>query len=201
MADLFGRYRPRGGLAERWGVGWKYLGWLVIVLPALIVQRWWLTTAVLGLVLVLALLSRIRWRELRLPWSIVVFFAIIIGYQAAIGSWLAGLVLAGNLLAALYAARVVLMTTPTAELLDAVVVLARPLRWFGRSPEAFGLAVMVMIRSVPYLTSTFGQVRQAAAARGLRGNLGRQVTLTVVHAVSYAQATAEALTARGLAAD
>ena len=201
VAELFGRYRPRGALAERWPVGWKYLGWLAVVLPALIVQRWWLTAALLVLSLALLGWSRIRWRELRLPWGIVVFFGIIIGYQAAIGQWLAGLVLAGNLAVALYAARFILMTTPSADLLDALIRLAGPLRWFHLSPQAFGLAVMIVIRSVPYLTGSFGQVRQAGAARGLRGNLARQVTCTVVHAVSYAQATAEALNARGLTSD
>ena len=201
MADVFGRYRSRGGLAERWPVGWKYLGWLAIVLPALIVQRWWLTAATFAVSLAALLWGRIRWRELGLPWSIVIFLGVIIGYQAAIGHWLAGLVLAGNLLMALYAARFVLMTTPSADLLDALVRVAGPLRCFHLSPAAFGLTVMIMIRSVPYLIAVFGRVRQAAAARGLRGQLGRQVTLAVVQAVSYAQGTAEALSARGLAAD
>lgn len=199
MTEIFGRYRPRGVVAERWAVGWKYLGWLAIVLPALIAQRWWMTAGCLALTLALVAWNRLGWRELRPSWGIVIFFGVIIAYQAAIGQWLAGLILAGNLLTALWGVRLILMTTASADLLDALVRAAQPLGWFGWSPARFGLTVLIVIRSVPYLAGAFARVGQAAAARGWRANPARQITVTVVQAVSYAQATAEALGARGLA--
>jgi biotin transport system permease protein len=86
-------------------------------------------------------------------------------------------------------------------LLDAVVAAARPLRWVGLSPERFGLAVSVMLRSVPYLAGAFGDVRDAARARGLERNPMAHLTPVVVRAVGYAQATGDALAARGLGDD
>jgi biotin transport system permease protein len=110
-------------------------------------------------------------------------------------------VIAANLVVALWAARLVTMTTPAPVLVDALVTVTRPLRRIGFPAERFGLAVHVMLRSVPYLSGALAGARQAAAARGLRGQLGRQAAQVAVRAVGYAQATGDAMTARGLGDD
>lgn len=199
--SLLGTFRPTGSRIERLGVGWTYLLVLGLTVPALIVRTWWLTAASLGLVVLVLLVARLGWRGVRLPWSLLVLVALMGGYHVVFGSWLDGLVLAGNVLLAVLASRLLTMTKPVPVLLDALVVAARPLRWVGLSPERVGLAVAVMLRSIPYLSGVFADVRDAARARGLDRNPLAQLTPVVVRTVGYAQATGDALAARGLGDD
>lgn len=83
-------------------------------------------------------------------------------------------------------------------LIDALVTATRPLARFGASPERFGLAVAVLVRSIPYVIASFGEVRDAARARGLDRNPLASVTPVVIQAVAYARTTGDALMARGL---
>ncbi|WP_347350274.1 biotin transporter BioY [Intrasporangium sp.] len=95
------------------------------------------------------------------------------------------------------AAGVVTGTTQPNVLVDGVVRLARPLRrWVD--PEAVGIAVAVMFRSIPWVASAFDDVRDAARARGLERNPRALVVPVVIHTVADARATGEALAARGL---
>ena len=91
-----------------------------------------------------------------------------------------------------------LITTPMPVLIDALVTATRPLARFGASPERFGLAVAVLVRSIPYVIASFGEVRDAARARGLDRNPLASVTPVVIQAVAYARTTGDALMARGL---
>ncbi len=72
------------------------------------------------------------------------------------------------------------------------------MRVFGLSPERAGLAIAVMLRSIPVLLDAFGEVRQAAMARGRERRWFSLVTPVVIRAVGHAQATGAALAARGL---
>jgi biotin transport system permease protein len=202
MADAdrwLGTHRPLGSAVESWPVGLKYAVLLAVTLPCFIVQRWWLTAAGLaaaaGLLLAAGLGVR---RALRLTPGLVGLVVVLAGVQTWLGDWRSGLVIGANLVVALWAARLLTMTTPAPVLVDALVAVTRPLGRVGFNPERFGLAVHIMLRSVPYLSGALAGVRQAAAARGLRGQLARQVTQVVVRAVGYAQATGDAMTARGL---
>ena len=105
---------------------------------------------------------------------------------------------AGTTLVALYAFRIVLLTTPMPALIDALVAFVTPLRRFGVDPERVGIAVAVLVRSVPYVVASFGDVRDAARARGLQRNPLASVTPVVIAAVAYARTTGDALMARGL---
>ena len=86
-------------------------------------------------------------------------------------------------------------------LVDALVAAARPLERLGARPERFGLAVAILIRSVPYIAGSFGEVRDAARARGLERNVATSLTPVAISAVAYARRTGDALTARGLGDD
>jgi biotin transport system permease protein len=99
---------------------------------------------------------------------------------------------------ALWVSRLVVMTTPAPVLIDALIQATRPLARFGFKPERFGLAVLVMLRSIPYLAGSFEQAGQAVQARGLRGLWGSRATQVVVRAVAYAVRTGDAMAARGL---
>ena len=103
-----------------------------------------------------------------------------------------------TVITALLATRVLLETTPLPELLDGLVQVLSPLRRIGVDPERIGLAIQIMLRSIPFLTGVVDDLRDAAAARGVRlGPVGLASPL-VISAVAHGQRTGEALAARGL---
>jgi biotin transport system permease protein len=134
----------------------------------------------------------------KLPWGIWVTAVLLVAYQAIIGRPLTGVVIAANLVMAIYAARILTMTTPGPVLIDALVSGLGWLRVLRLKPERIGLAVALMVRSLPVLLDSFSQVRDAARARGRERNYFALVAPVVVRAVGYAQATGQALAARGL---
>jgi biotin transport system permease protein len=99
---------------------------------------------------------------------------------------------------ALYASRMLTVSTPEAVLVDALITAAGCLRVFGVRPEPVGLAVGIMVKSIPMLLDSLTLIRQAAAARGRGSNVFAIMGPFVVRAVGYAQATGAALAARGL---
>ncbi len=196
--NLLGTFRPTGGWVERLTVGWVYLLMLLLTVPAVVLSRWWLTGGCLALTVGLLLSSRLGRRGIWLSWRLLLVLALMGGYQAVTGNPLAGAVLSANLVLAVLASRLLIMTKPVPELLEALVWVARPLRWVKISPELVGLAVTVMLRSIPYLVGVFTEVREAAQARGLERNLLARLAPGVVRAVSYGQTTGDAIAARGL---
>ena len=102
----------------------------------------------------------------------------------------------GNVLLAVLAARLIIVTTRPAVLIDALVSAADRVPFVDG--ERFGLSVGVMLRSIPYLMGAFYDVRDAARARGLERHWIARLTPVVVRAVGFAQATGDALAARGL---
>jgi len=110
-------------------------------------------------------------------------------------------VIVENLVLALYATRLLTLTTPIPELVDGIATACRPLRLIRVDPDRIALAVAVMLRSLPHLLGAFDDVRDAMTARGLRRNPVAYVAPVVVRAVAYAHATGDALAARGLGED
>ena len=196
---LLGHFLPRGAFIEKVPVGVKYVGFLALTLPAFVVRQWWVTAPCLVVAVVLVLTARLGVRHgLGLTRGLAALLVVLAGFQALTGSWLDGLVLAANLLLAIWASRLIVMTTPVPVLLDALCAVARPLRVVGFDGDRFALAVAIMLRSIPYLMGEFTTIRQAAKARGVERRLFGQLTQVVVKAVAYGQATGDALEARGL---
>ncbi|MDR1214492.1 MAG: hypothetical protein LBK54_10490 [Propionibacteriaceae bacterium] len=196
---LLGHYQRLDSAVEAWPIGLKYAVALSLSLPACLIQRWWSTLASLGLTLLLLRVAGLRpSRAWTLPPVFLGLIAALVLVHGLTDGWIAGLVVAGDLALALFAARLVVMTTPAPQLIDALVALTRPLARFGFPGQRFGLAVLVMVRSVPHLAGCLALVREAAAARGLQRRLGPQLNQVVVRAVGYAQATGDAMAARGL---
>lgn len=196
---LLGVHVPGDTLWHRLPTSVKYLVFLVLTVPAVLAPR---PDVVLGLLaLALALVAstgaplRLAWG---LPWGLVAVLALVVGYHAATGAPALGVRLVGTMLAALYASRILLITTPMPALIDALVAVARPLRRIGLDPERFGIAVAVMVRSVPFIAGAFTDVRDAARARGIERNPFVLVTPVIIQTVAYARATGDALAARGL---
>jgi biotin transport system permease protein len=110
-------------------------------------------------------------------------------------------VVPGNLLAAVLAARMLTLTTSTPDLMDALARGLAPLRWVRVNPQAVTLTIALMIRSIPFLAGAVQDARDAARARGKDRNPALLLTPAVVGAVAYAERTGEALHARGLPED
>jgi biotin transport system permease protein len=104
-----------------------------------------------------------------------------------------------NLVLCFLAAGLLTATVPLRELLDAVTRVARPFTRFGADPERFALAIAIMLRSIPVLAGAFGEVGDAARARGLERSVRARTIPVVLSAVAYGRRTGEALAARGLA--
>lgn len=194
---LFGNYLPGTSVWHRAGVGWKYLVVLVLTLPALIVQQPWLTTVAL-VITVLGLLSTglPARATLALPWGLIGLLAVLALFQVLVGQPTLALVVPGNVLLAVLASRLLITTTRAAVLIDALVAAADRIPFVDG--ERFGLSIGIMLRSVPFLTGAFYDVRDAARARGLERHWIARLTPVVVRAVGFAQATGDALAARGL---
>ena len=194
---LFGSYRPGGSVWHRVAVGWKYLAVLALTLPALFVQQPWVTATSLALTVVCLVATGLPVRTtLAVPWSLAVLMLVLGGFQLLIGQPAAAFVVPGNVLQAVLAARLIICTTPASVLIDALVGAADRVPFVDG--ERFGLAVGIMLRSVPFLAGAFYDVRDAARARGLERHWVARLSPVVVRAVGFAQATGEALAARGL---
>lgn len=198
--NLFGLYVPGDSWLHRLSTGWKYLLLLVLTIPLLALAQAPFSLAAVVLAAVLLLTAGLHPSQaLRLPFGFWLVAAMLAVYQLVTAGVEPAVVVVANLVTAVYASRVLTLTTPGTVLIDALVSGLGWLRWFKVDPELVGLAIAVMLRSVPVLLDSFTQVRQAAQARGRERNLFAQVTPVVVRAVGHAQATGAALAARGLA--
>jgi biotin transport system permease protein len=168
----------------------------------LFAQNVWVSAGLLAAMLVLLACCRVSlgyaWH---LPWGVWLTAALLVGYQILMGKPLTGVIIASNLVMAIYAARLLTMTTPGPALIDALTAALGWTRLIGLNPQRIGLAIALMVRSLPALLDSYGQVRDAARARGRERNYFAAVTPVVVRAVGYAQATGQALAARGLGED
>lgn len=195
---LFGSYVPGSSVIHRAPPGPKFLAVLCVGVATALLSDWRAAGGLLGVVLVGHVVAGLGARRVVgtmrpvLP-LLVVLFAFQWWSQ---GAGVAGRVVLG--IAACYlAAGIVTGTTSPGALVDGVVATSRPLRrWVD--PETVGIAVAVMFRSIPWVAGAFGDIRDAARARGLERSPRALVLPVVIHTVGYARATGEALAARGL---
>ncbi len=198
-ANVLGFHEPGDGWLFRLPVGLKYLLMLAVVFPPLMVVRVPVTLVALLLVLLFLATSGIRpGRALRLGWMMWGILAMLALFHLVTLAPMSAVVRPGNLLVAILGARMLTLTTPTPELMDALVRVLRPLRPLGVNPDQIALAVALMIRSIPYLLGTVDDARMAARARGLERNPARLLMPVVIGAVAYAERSGEALAARGI---
>ncbi|KAA9394969.1 energy-coupling factor transporter transmembrane protein EcfT [Kocuria coralli] len=223
--ELFGTYRPAGTWLHRMPVAVKGLSVLLLtlflVLPmdrwlsdllevatglgtgpgsdALLVPRWAIPLSCIAAIILAGatagLTMRSWWNTLR-PAAPV--FVLLAAYHLLMGTPQRGAAVLLTVIAAMLATRVLLETTPQAALMDGLVRLLTPLKIVGLQPARVGLAIQIMLRAIPYLLGVLEDIRQAAAARGIRMGPVRVATPAVIAAVAHAQRTGEALAARGL---
>ncbi|MFV0451483.1 MAG: energy-coupling factor transporter transmembrane component T family protein [Propioniciclava sp.] len=196
---LLGVYVPGTTPWHRWAPGWKYLVFLAITVPVIVSAT---VPVVLGGIVASLVLVLTTGAPVRLAWGLPTGLAVLLGaiavFHVATGHPDLAVRIVGITLTALYASRLILLTTPMPRLIDALVAFVAPLRVVGVDPERFGLAVAVFLRSVPHVVASFGEVRDALRARGITRNPVAAITPVTVAALVYARTTGDALQARGL---
>lgn len=197
-AHLLGAYRPGQSPLHRAPLAGKAAG--VVVLSATVLAAGSLpvlggAVLVLGGAYAAARLLPESWRPLKLMWPVLLLLGV---FQAWSSGPAAAVLVVGNIVACVAAARLLTLTTPPQELLDGLVSLVKPFRFLGADPERFGLTLALMMRSIPFLLGSAQDVRQSAMARGLERNPRALTVPVVIKAVAYAQQTGDALAARGI---
>ncbi|MCL3861955.1 energy-coupling factor transporter transmembrane protein EcfT [Actinotalea sp. K2] len=184
---------------HRLGPGAKSVGLAVVGLLVLVVRGPWGAVLLLAAVTVAAASAGLRRRNvLRSLLPILVTAGVVGLYQWWQRGPAIAVEVAAGLVTVVLAACVVTATTRSDHLLDALGRALAPLRHVGLPPRTVALSVALMIRSVPALLATAGQVRDAARARGLERSPRALLVPAAVRTVARARSTGEALAARGL---
>lgn len=195
---LFQTHVPGRSVVHRTPLWLKFLGVLLVGASTFWITDWRQSAAVAGVVLTVHLLSGLGLRRLGhslrplLPLFVVLgvfqWWSHDLAYAARVVLGIMGAFVAAGLLTA---------TTSMERILDGVVTASRPLRrWVD--PETVALTIAVMLRSIPWITGAFSDVRDSARARGLERSPRAVLLPVVIHTVAYARATGDALAARGL---
>lgn len=199
MNPLFGNYQPLDTPVHRCPLWVKGLVILVLTGVLALTGSWWVGAVCLVLVVGAGALAGVPWRvwgtTVRALWLLLVVLGV---YYVLAGRVAVGADVVLTLLTMIAASRVLLWSTPMPVIIDGFVWLCGPLRWVGGSPEKVGLALALMVRSIPVLLDVWAELRSAADARGVRVPAWRLFTPLVVATVAYANETGDALAARGL---
>jgi biotin transport system permease protein len=196
---LVGTYVPGTSPLHRLPAGVK-LAALAVLLVALATVRTPASVATGAvLVVVLAVVSRVGVRTVLAQARPLRWVVLVLG---ALQVWVAGpvtaLVVVGWIVVAALLAGLVLLTTPTQAVLDAMVAGLRPLRRFGVDPDRAGLVLSLAVRSIPVVARLADEVAQARRARGVERSLRAFAVPLVLRTVRHADRIGEALAARGV---
>lgn len=197
--NLFGTYTPLNSPLHRLAL--KYKGAFIFLLALVLAttQHWGFALGGLLLVIALGFCARVPashwWQAVRSLWLLL---AILTAYYLFSGKVETGADVLLMLLTMIFASKVLLWSTPLPVIIDGFIWLCTPLRWVGASPESVGLALALMIRSIPVIMDQWNALMLAVAARGVRVSSFRLFTPLVISTVAYAQETGDALVARGL---
>lgn len=199
---LLGAYRPGTTLLHRIPSGAKLTALLLAGLVLTLLTGWRSALAGVAVALLLAVLSRMPLRSLARSLRGLALLAIVLGgwltWQAG---WPRAVATVGDLVALVLLATVVTTTTPVDAILDTITSVARPLRPLGVDLERVGLAFSLVLRTIPATLGLAEETRDAARARGLERDPRARLTPFVLRVVADAQATGEALHARGVGND
>ena len=197
-AHLLGAYRAGRSPVHRAPLGLKAAAVVVLSAAVLIFRSLPLLGAALVLILGAYAVARLFsewWQPLKMMWPVLLLLG---AFQTWSNGPAAALLVIGNIVTCVTAARLLTLSTPPQELLDGLVALAGPFRFLGADPERFGLTLALMMRSIPFLLGSAQDVRHSAMARGLERNPRALTVPVVIRAVAYAQQTGDALAARGI---
>ncbi len=193
-------YWPGESWVHRAPVGVKFAA--LFVISAVIV---WYASAIVSAVVAFAafagmLVAGVPFRRIvRHVFPFVLFAALLLAFQIAVGRWDAGIVAATRLVAVATVAIAIAVTTRFTAIADAVERALLSVRVPPARVFRFSLAIGLALRSIDHLGVVANQVLDARRARGLHRNLRAFAVPTVVAAARFAHGVGEALDARGIA--
>lgn len=199
-AGPLGLYRPGTSVLHRARPGAKLAGLALLGVAAVALRGPESAVALLLGAVGLAAVGRLPLiPTLRSLVPILLTSAVLGAYQWWFRGPDAAVEVVADLLALVLAASVVTATTRADQMLDTLGAAARPLRHVGLRPELVALALGLMLRTIPALVQTWGEVRDAARARGLEREPRALLVPSALRTVARAHAVGDALAARGLA--
>jgi biotin transport system permease protein len=193
-------YRPGDGALHRLPAGPKLALLLVVVLAvSLLPSTWWAAGAAASVGTGAYVAGGLGMRELTrqviaVRWLILLtlgFQLIFLGPEAAVAN-------TSRVTTAVLLAALLVLTTRTSELLEAVERWLRPLDRLHLESERVALLLTVTVSTVPVMARLAGEVREAQRARGARGSLRTFAVPFLVLALKHADELGDALTARGV---
>lgn len=130
----------------------------------------------------------------RVKWIIVLLAAM----QAIFLGWEAAVTGTARIVAIVLLAAAVTLTTPVADMLDALERCLTPLRIARVDPARVAFTIALTIAIIPVISQLRAQIREAQRARGVRLGV-RWIVTMLVGALRHADDVGDALTARGVA--
>ncbi|MGO1166579.1 MAG: energy-coupling factor transporter transmembrane component T family protein [Janibacter sp.] len=199
---LLGAHRPGTTPLHRLPAGTKLVA-LLLAGPAVALTHGWPSTLIgLGATAGLIVLARLQVLALgRALRGLIVIVVVLGGWLTWQAGWQRSLETVGDLVTLVLLATVVTTTTPVDAMLDAIERALHPLRVAGVNPERVALAFSLVLRAIPATIGLAEETRDAARARGLERDVRARLTPFAIRVVSDAQATGEALHARGVGDD
>lgn len=197
--NAVGLYVPGTGVLHRLPAGGKLLVLLLVGAGVIAAAHPWVSLA--ALVVAVALYSvaglslRHAYRAVRVLWPFLLGIAV---FQGLVGGWSEAVRLGAQLAALVLLANAVTLTTRVSAMLELFQRLARPLRHVGADPDRVGLVLALTVRSIPMVDQAWRAAREGYLARGLSGRPYLIVVPVIVQLLRMAEATGEALVARGM---
>lgn len=198
-AATFGLYHPGTSVVHRLPAGAKLLALCAAGVGSVFAASVLGVTAYLAVAVLVLLVARVPGRALvRQLRPLLVFVVVLAGFHALVSSPERAYVVVGMLLALVFLATALTMTTPTSALVDVVVRVAGPLRRVGVDPERLGLLLALGLRAIPVVIGLALEVRDAQRARGLGASPRAFAVPLIVRSLRHADRVGEALAARGV---
>lgn len=198
--SMLGLYVPGTGPLHRIPAGPKLLALLVLGATLIALANLWASLGALSVALILYPTTGLTLHRalgvLRALWPFLLAIGV---FQALfVESWTEGVRLGAQLAALVLLANAITLSTRVEEMLALFERMARPLRRVGVDSDRVALVLALTIRSIPMVAAAWNAARDGYRARGLRGRPYLLVVPVIVHLLRMAEATGEALVARGI---
>lgn len=195
-----GDYVPGNSIVHRLSAGAKFLVLLVFIIATTVLAKT-IPTASAALVTAALVLAATRvpaknmWNQLWPPLPILIPLAAFQWWQKGFHE---AAVVFLTVYACIIAAVVLTLTTPVAEMMDALEKAMAPLERFGFPAQNVSLAMSLTIRLLPLMFTTINEVLDARKARGAGTSMLAFGTPVIIRSLRRARAMGEALQARGV---
>lgn len=199
---VFGQYVTGTGPLHLLRPGVKLAGLFFFAVATMVFTGVPSSLVFLALGVVLALVAGVRRGALwRLFWGFSLIAVLIFGFHVWQTGWQRGVEVVADLFALILAASALTASTAVADMLETFTFLLRPFVVLGLRPERVGFALTLVITMIPRLFGVASETRDAARARGLERDPRAMLVPFVLRTVTVAEATGEALHARGFGDD